>query len=685
MRFFWFIIASSFVMHSGDAITKKDLPKLPKPVKIAKTINQDNHHPEIGITDTQVFSETPIDANPNIDITTIPKEAQLGIEEQTGQEGLGTNRIQDLNQIEFDQNQQNKIVEPPLKEEPPTQPKQPPQTIPKEKPKICQELPNGLKSHKKEKDPIKDVPSPPPIQLKGLALFGDKKLAESTDLTFTQGVKVFDLQGDINTIKLNQYLYPFYYDKEFNEETVNSLKTAIYDYFDDNRIGIVTITIPSQDITTQILSLVITTSTLEKVVVQGNQYLKTDDIIETLNLIDGQPIILNDVDERLRLFNSNPFQQANIDFNSGSQFGTSDAVVHIGDRFPLRIYAGLDNQGLELLGPARTFYGFNYAYLFDVSDIFSFQYTATFDFNRYQSFTADYIAFFTPNFFFNAYGGYAIDRYDQQGDDLNHGFTSQASLRLIAPWFNQKQYHLDFALGADYKGTNNNLEFIEFDPTFSSTVNLLQFVFSGHFNWDIPQTIGRLNFDLVYSPRNTLGSSSYSNLRLGANPHYFYFRGDLECHINYFQTGYLKVRAQGQASSANLLPSEEFYIGGLESVRGYIESAAVGDLGWFGSLEWVFPSFSVLRPRLDRKGNPIEDDVFISIFYDIGAVYAKDFFQSNSNEQPKSVYLMSIGPAFRYLLSDFVEVDINVGFKLKKTALDPTSEARANVRAMFKF
>lgn len=49
------------------------------------------------------------------------------------------------------------------------------------------------------------------------------------------------------------------------------------------------------------------------------------------------------------------------------------------------------------------------------------------------------------------------------------------------------------------------------------------------------------------------------------------------------------ARLSGQAATGELIGNEQFALGGLNSVRGYLEGAEYGDAGWFGSLELRTP------------------------------------------------------------------------------------------------
>jgi hemolysin activation/secretion protein len=86
------------------------------------------------------------------------------------------------------------------------------------------------------------------------------------------------------------------------------------------------------------------------------------------------------------------------------------------------------------------------------------------------------------------------------------------------------------------------------------------------------------------------GPNIFNLNRYGADGSFIYFRGDLS-HTQDLPWG-LQIfgKVQGQLANQPLVSSEEFSGGGVETLRGYLESEAVGDNGTFGSLELRSPS-----------------------------------------------------------------------------------------------
>ncbi len=76
--------------------------------------------------------------------------------------------------------------------------------------------------------------------------------------------------------------------------------------------------------------------------------------------------------------------------------------------------------------------------------------------------------------------------------------------------------------------------------------------------------------------------TDFDNRRYASDASFFYFRGSLGNTLDLpwgFQAYGL---VQGQASAQPLVDTEEFALGGLNTVRGYLESAVLGDSAFAG-------------------------------------------------------------------------------------------------------
>jgi hemolysin activation/secretion protein len=108
----------------------------------------------------------------------------------------------------------------------------------------------------------------------------------------------------------------------------------------------------------------------------------------------------------------------------------------------------------------------------------------------------------------------------------------------------------------------------------------------------------------------------FDNRRYNADGNFLYLRGSVS-HEQDLPLGFQVFGLlQGQASATPLLDSEQFSLGGLNTVRGYLESVVLGDSAVAGTLELRSPSLlSWLSDRCDWR---------VFGFLDAGAAFVND-------------------------------------------------------------
>ncbi len=160
---------------------------------------------------------------------------------------------------------------------------------------------------------------------------------------------------------------------------------------------------------------------------------------------------------------------------------------------------------------------------------------------------------------------------------------------------------------------------------------------------------GRTDFNMgVNWAFRGVGDSQYdySIKRYNASGGFIYARGDIS-HTRDLTNGFQWfAKIQGQASNEPLVSAEQFAAGGLGSVRGYLESEALGDDALFGTLEFRTPSLlKYLGGTWDE-----EDDLRLYAFMDGGVTSIHDALPGQSSgEQLGSIGLGTRGRVFDHL------------------------------------
>jgi hemolysin activation/secretion protein len=525
-------------------------------------------------------------------------------------------------------------------------------------------------------------------RIKGVLLVGKKADLAEADLNQMSGVQVIgiDLPGSIEELEYS--LAPLYENQKLSSDVLLAIKEEIILYYQRNYRPVVTVEIPEQEVRQGIVQLVVIESTLGNVVCQGNKHFRCGQLKRYIDLRCGEPIQTDILLSDVSFMNQNHFRRTDVLFSPGYEENTTDIHLITKDRFTWRFYTGGDNTGNDFTGNARWFGGFNWGNVFGLDHTFSYQYTASSDFYEFQAHTLNYnipLPFLHHNIVL--FGGVSfvhpkLSSLNSQvqppiGTFQSEGTTGQASFRYELafgkPWLAQLA---EMNFGFDYKYIDNNLSFITTNsvPLLFRTVNLFQFVVGMDYGAESGPNQFAFSFDVYASPGEFIAkgtNSDFNNLRNRAKNQYIYARGYLKKTIHMpFEWCYFLFVLRGQMASGVLLPSEQFGLGGFDTVRGYDERVFFAD-------KMVLGNFELRVSLLDsicwfkRRNNSLT----LLGFFDVGN---GSNYRSLDNEV-NSAYLASIGPGLRYECSHYLTFRADYGYKLHKNDFLGNSKGKFHV------
>jgi hemolysin activation/secretion protein len=510
--------------------------------------------------------------------------------------------------------------------------------------------------------------------IRGVVLVGSQKDVKSGGLSGIEGVQAenLDIPGSLSELK--DKLEPLFMDKPLSSGLLLDLKKQVVSYYREHHHPVLIVEVPEQDVTQGVIQLVVVESRLGEVVCRGNKHFTDGQLKRYIRMHPGDEISSRELLSSVSFMNQNQFRKTDVIFTPGKENNTTDIVLATKDRLPWRFYAGGDNTGTKFTGNARWFGGFSWGNVFGWDHTLSYQYTASTDLHKFQSHTFHYVAPTRYHHNVIAYGGFSWvhpNMSSLNGDVQPPGLlrgtgqSSQVSFRYEMPagttW---NETMLQFVLGFDYKHMNNNLEYIGDStiPIIFKSVNLTQFV--GGVNYALDNGKNKLSFatEIYWSPGQLMGGGSnhsFNNLRDNAKNHYLYTRITLEEVYRMPKGWNFYCLFRGQGANRALLPSEQFGIGGYNTVRGYDEREFNADNAALGTIEIRCPSFSLFKWSGKK---PSKDHLTFLIFGDYGQGWN---YRSLSNER-RTDWLASVGPGLRYTIGRYLTSRIDWGFKLHK-------------------
>ncbi|MBN2480060.1 MAG: hypothetical protein JXA94_07515 [Parachlamydiales bacterium] len=498
---------------------------------------------------------------------------------------------------------------------------------------------------------------------KGLIIAANEKELAYIEKQDVKGLEVIGLNVPGGFEKLKNYLEPLFLNKQIKKSDIENLKIAIIEYYTKNDYPLITIYVPSQDITDSVISFILREGKLAEVKIYGNKWTAKSIIKNKIKAKIGQPINEKKIERSLYYLNLNPFRKIDLIYSHGEKEGTTDLELLTFDRFPLRAYVGSDNTGIKTTERNRWFSGFIWNNAFAIDSILSYQYTAAYDIKKFQAHTAKWEFFLPWLNTLTLFGGYSqVDvKHINPTITENKGFSSQASIRydILLPMLSFITHN--FIFGSDFKRTDTNLTFSEIFAVDPQTVNLTQLLFSYNLNYDKGGYKSNFLVEMYWSPGKWLSQMEderYNHLRTFSENKYFYTRAYFNNLFRLPEDILFSLTFRGQVSNKNLLPSEMLGIGGYDSVRGYYERELNADLGLLINAELRSPAFKLIRQLKNRKEH--DGLQFIAFFdYGLASVYKKLPLED------KTRYLIGFGPGLRYALSPYLSARLDWGFKGK--------------------
>ena len=523
---------------------------------------------------------------------------------------------------------------------------------------------------------ISEDPGDSGFHLKGIVII--RNHTQSDESYQDQGVTLKGLELTLKEEKrLANRIRCDYIDKPFNESICAQLKTDLVHYYTQLGRPFIIVTIPEQDVTNGVLHIDILESRIGKVTITSNRSRNMVRYKKSLRLKEGAPLQSDVLVSDLEWINRSPFQTAMASYSPGNENGTTDVNIHIEKKRPFRMYAGTDNTGFKETGYERMFLGFVWGNMFNLNHILSYQFTTSSNWDQYQSHMAFYTIPLTWKHEVRFLGGYShvhVSHLDHPFSTTGNSAQISTRYEIPLPPFFDAVHSLCF--GIDYKNTNNNLSFggVRISKQY---VNLFQFVFEYKLQKNWPNRECLFDIEGILSPGALLPNMNnhrFSNLRPGARNQYFYVRGLFE--QAYFFSGGEKIKftCKGQLSTQFLIPSEQFGLGGLYSVRGYQERVINADNAVFLSLEGFCRPLHLLKKSKDM--------LYFLAFVDYGLGGGQLFLP---DQQVATSSLLGVGPGLHYNIGNWLKARVYWGVQVIASPRTSQHGQRFNFNVMVSF
>ena len=405
---------------------------------------------------------------------------------------------------------------------------------------------------------------------------------------------VFEIKVNGNTVlpigKIEEAVYPFLGETKTIVD-MESARAALEKTYQDAGYLTVSVSIPQQEVDAGIVSLQVTEGTVEKLRVTDSKYTSLAEVKSRVGEFgEGKVPHFPTAQTQLGTVNRGQNRQVTPVLRAGKSPGKVEVDLKVQDKLPLHGSLELNDRYSQNTTETRLNGSLRYENLWqkDHSIGISFQVSPE-DLNETKVVSGTYVIPRMNGDYFAAYGVISKSDISAVGDVSVVGNGVILGARYIHPLPLVENYYHSMTLGADYKDFketililgndvgNNPIAYTAFSLTYDGTLNL-------------PSSQTQMNIGVNFAPRG-LGNSEkeFRNKRSFANANYAYLRADLK-HTQKLPLNWaLQAKLSGQLAGDPLISAEQFTIGGAESVRGYVESQALGDNGLFTSLELRTP------------------------------------------------------------------------------------------------
>lgn len=403
----------------------------------------------------------------------------------------------------------------------------------------------------------------------------------------------------------------------------------------------VQVILPEQQIDSGEVRFDVIEAKIGKVVVEGNKYFDDANIRASLPHVQpGQAPNIFEIADDLHLANENPARQTTVLLRSGTEEGQIDAVARVSDVRPNKLSITLDNSGTQQTGNYRVGFGYQNANMWGRGDVLNAQYVTAPNYDnkpdRLRLYPSKHVMIVGAQYemplyrlgdsvdfsagYSNVDSGIVANLFNISGSGSIFGVRYNHNLKRIG----DLEHKLSF--GADwraYRSTVRQIGVAGFGLVPDITVHPITLAYSGVYKKSESESNFYVSVSRNLPGGNDAGTGEFQGdpsavparppAREGARPDYLVARWGFNYMRALPRDTQLHWGMSGQVTRDRLVPGEQFGVGGVDSVRGFLEREIIDDNGYRGTLELYGPELGGKIPIKEARMRAL-------MFYDVGVV-----------------------------------------------------------------
>jgi len=451
---------------------------------------------------------------------------------------------------------------------------------------------------------------------------------------------------------------------------------------------LVTVNIPQQNVIGGVVQLDVIEGKIDRLKISGNKYFSRRELRnEVPSLKPGNALNMQQVRHEIDVANrSNPNRSIVPVIRPGRYPGTMEMELKIKDELPLHGFVEMNNRYTANTTKMRLMGGVSYDHLWQKHHSISLNY-------QMSPQDTDEVAVLNMTYampvgetsrlvFYGVKSDSQVATVTGQGDDLTVlGNGSIYGIRSINPLPNVELYYHSLILGVDYKDFGETQNIANEDDESGLSVPITYAGWSLSYNGTFNQPIIKTQYTVTgnFGLRSVNDAAEFEEKRFGAKANYFYVGLRFSQFFQLSEDFTINYGLQGQFTQSPLISNEQFSAGGIDTVRGYIESSAQGDNALTGSVELNYQVFS-------KTTTASIQDMRLNLFIDSARLRTIDALPNAEGEINSTTDLMGAGIGLTMRAFDNTSLRLYYAEPLKKLKSDSfVDEARVHFNLVYEF
>ncbi|MBT0666137.1 ShlB/FhaC/HecB family hemolysin secretion/activation protein [Geobacter pelophilus] len=453
---------------------------------------------------------------------------------------------------------------------------------------------------------------------------------------------------------------------------VEGARDRLERFFHEGGYPAVLVNIPEQSTEGGAILLQVIEGKVGKVTVTGNSWFSNEMILERLPAFTtGDQVFVPRIAKEISRVNANPDLKVTPGMSPSKEPGMVDFELKTVDRMPIHGSVEVNNRNSLNTSELRLNAALRHDNLWQSEHSLSVQYqTSPQEPEEVEVFSGSYTAPlpWNPDQKLVLYGVLS----DSATGGFGTGFKTLGKgniigLRYLRPLIPVGCYSHNLTLGIDYK---------RFEESSGFTTKITYLPFSIAYGGALPDAVGVTSFNvginLAFRGMVT-DSGEFDAKRSRARGNYIMFIAGIERLQKLGSLVQLKLKVDGQLSDQPLISNEQYSAGGMESVRGYYENEASGDIGLRSGLELMVSDLVATDKAKWFQITPY-------LFFDHASLWVKEPLPG----QTSSFTLMGTGAGLRGSMFRDLEYQVEGAFALRDIPGTAANTQKGDARTLFK-